>query len=213
MSADDYNAESVATFDRHAARYADKYFNLPDYDAAYAHFVAALPAGPCTVLDLACGPGNVAACVQRKRPDVHLVCVDRAPQMLEEVRRRVPGAGLIEADVRDLQGVPPNLDGAAFCFGLSYLNDTDAATALAELQRVLRPGAPLLLTTVAGDPAQTGVQATASGDRVHSFYRPLATIEALVRAAGFAVERSGLLPSPANASVASTDVVLHARRT
>ncbi|MBH9551892.1 class I SAM-dependent DNA methyltransferase [Inhella gelatinilytica] len=212
MSAADYSAESVATFDRHAARYAEKYFGLTDYDAHYAHFVASLPPGPCTVLDLACGPGAVAGYVRRVRPEVHLVCVDRSPQMLVEVQRRVPGAQRIEADLRDLHRVPLNLDGAAFCFGLSYLDDRDAATALAELHRVLRPGAPLLLTTVAGDPAQSGVQTTANGDRVHSFYRERPDIEARVRAAGFVLEHSALLPSPANASVVSTDVVLHARR-
>lgn len=208
----DYNATSVATFDKHAARYADKYFALHDYDAYYALITAELQGRPARFLDLACGPGNVAAFVHAHCPEAQILCVDRSPQMLEQARQRVAALELLEADCRDLSAVPGRFDAAAFCFGLSYFDDADAALVLAELQRLLLPGAPLLLATVAGDPALSGEQQSSTGDKVYSFYREQDQIVALMVAAGFEPNQASRIASPASASVASTDVVVLARR-
>lgn len=208
----DYNAESVAAFDRNAARYADKYFALRDYDTYYALLTAELQGRPVRFLDLACGPGNVAAYVRAHCPEAQILCVDRSPQMLAQVRQRVPEAEVLAADCRDLSAVPGRFDAAAFFFGLSYFDDADAARVLAQLHGLLEPGAPLLLATVAGDPVLSGEQGTASGDKVHSFYREQAQIEALMLDAGFQLLQSAQVASPANASIASMDVVLLARR-
>lgn len=208
----DYNATSVATFDKNAARYADKYFALRDYDACYALITAELQGRPARFLDLACGPGNVAAYVRAQCPAAQILCVDRSAQMLEQARQRVPEVELLQADCRDLSAVPGRFDAAAFCFGLSYFDDADAAGVLAELHRLLLPGAPLLLATVAGDSALSGAQQTAAGDKVYSFYREQDQIVALMAAAGFELMQASRIASPANASVASTDVVVLARR-
>jgi ubiquinone/menaquinone biosynthesis C-methylase UbiE len=208
----DYNSESVATFDRNAARYAEKYFSLRDYDSYYQALTAEIPAGPFRFLDLACGPGNVSAYVMAQRPEAEILCVDQAPLMLEEASRRMTGIEVLLADCRDLGAVAARFHAAAFFFGLSYFNDTDAAKVLAELFRVMLPGAPLLLATVAGEPERSGLQVNAAGDRVFSFLRLRAEIESLVRQAGFTLVQSGTIPSPANASLQSEDVVIMARR-
>jgi len=54
----EYKDESVATFDKNAARYAERFFALPDYEDFYAWLVAATPQGPARFF----GPG--------RRPDL-----------------------------------------------------------------------------------------------------------------------------------------------
>ena len=208
----DYNAESVATFDKNAAHYAERYFALPDYERFYEWLVGATPLGSARFLDLACGPGNVAAFVRRRRPQADICCVDRAPLMLVETARRVPGVRIQQADCRDLSALTGSFDSAAFCFGLSYFDDADARRVLSELHRLLRPGAALLLATVAGDPTLTGAQINAKGQRVFSFYRRSTAVEALMRGAGFLIEKTHLLTSPANASLRTEDVLVQAKR-
>lgn len=210
----DYNLESVQTFDLHAQRYADKYADLPDYDRYYDALLATLPAQPCAVLDLACGPGQVASYLAARRPELDYWCVDRSAAMLEQVQQRLPQARCVQADCRDLQCLPEDVQfgAAAFCFGLSYLNDADAERTLAELFRLSGERAPLLLSSVAGDAALSGVQVNASGDRVHSFYRSADQIVQMVRAAGFLILEQAVIASPASASQQTEDVVLLARR-
>ncbi|MBH9577075.1 class I SAM-dependent methyltransferase [Inhella proteolytica] len=209
---EDYNAESVATFNRHAARYAEKYFDLPQYLPHYERLADALPPGGGRCLDLACGPGNVAAHLRQRHPQAEIWGVDGAPNMLAQAQARVPGLHTLRADCRDLSALAPPFDGAAFFFGLSYFDDADAQRVLAGLHRLLRPQAPLLLATLTGDPAASGFTNTSSGDRVCTIYRRPADVSARLAEAGFAVEELSEMPSPPNASVETLDIVLFARR-
>jgi len=209
---EDYNAESVACFDKHAQRYAENYFDLRDYDRFYQVLAAALPPMGARFLDLACGPGNVAAFVRRACPGAEILCVDRSPAMLVVAGQRVRDAVCQQADCRDLRGLAPGFDGAAFCFALSYFDDADARRVLAELARLLRPGATLLLSSVSGDPALSGPQHSSSGDRVFMMYRRPATLAALLIEAGFGVDLMEELDSPATASHKTVDVLMLARR-
>jgi ubiquinone/menaquinone biosynthesis C-methylase UbiE len=209
---EDYNAESVASFDKLAQRYAENFFDLRDYDRFYQGLIESLPDGPFRLLDLACGPGNVAAFVRRARADAQILCVDKSAAMLAAAQQRLPGIATQQADCRNLSSLPPSFDAAAFCFGLSYFNDEDARQVLAELARLLRPGGSLLLSTISGHPADSGVKLSSSGDRVHMFYRHPDTISACLNDAGFAVLRLDRVASPANASQETVDVVVLARR-
>lgn len=212
-SLEDYNAESVACFDKHASKYAQKYFDLSDYHAYYDLLLQHLPESASRVLDLACGPGNVAAYLQQQRPEIVFDCADRSAAMLAQVQQRLVTANLINADCRDLSQLTPGYDGAAFCFGLSYFDDADAKLVLRELRQVLKPGAALLLSSVAGDAANSGRQTSASGDSVISFFRSQHQINQLVINAGFELILSHTIASPANASQISQDVVILARAT
>ncbi|WP_428503527.1 class I SAM-dependent DNA methyltransferase [Roseateles sp.] len=209
---EDHNAESVACFDKHAQRYAENYFDLRNYDRFYQALLERLPSGPVRLLDLACGAGNVAAFVRQARTDAQILCVDQSAAMLAAAQQRLPGIATEQADCRDLSAISAGFDAAAFCFGLSYFNDEDARQVLAELARLLRVDGSLLLSTISGDPVDSGPQLSSSGDRVHMFYRQPETIAAWLNEAGFSVLRLDRIASPANASQKTVDVVILARR-
>ena len=209
---EDYNAESVACFDKYAQRYAENFFELRDYDRFYQALIERLPSGPVRMLDLACGPGNVAAFVRQARVDAHILCVDGSAAMLDAAQQRLPGIATQLADCRDLSTISPGFDAAAFCFGLSYFNDEDARQVLAELARLLRVDGSLLLSTISGDPADSGPQLSSSGDRVHMFYRQPETISAWLNETGFAVLCRDRIASPANASQETVDLLILACR-
>jgi ubiquinone/menaquinone biosynthesis C-methylase UbiE len=203
----------VATFDKLASRYAERYFHLRQYDRHYQALVEAVShEGPAWVLDLACGPGNVAAYLREARPDWTLLCTDLAPAMLKEAAARVPGIHTRLLDACQVGTLPQRFDAAAFCFGLSYLDDAGARQCLQGLHQVLRPGAPLLLMTLTGDPAQSGPQTASTGDVVHMACRRAGTVVDLVAGHGFEILRSEVIDSPPEASQVTQDVVVLARR-
>ncbi|AXE31148.1 hypothetical protein DK842_15390 [Chromobacterium phragmitis] len=207
-----YNDETVDTFDRGAARYAEKYGDLRLYDAYFDVLLSALPCGPIKFLDLASGPGGVAAYVRNRRPDAMIVCADRSAAMLSEAAKRVSGALIAEVDCRDLGSIDARFDGAAFFFGLSYLDDMDAAVALRQARKKLLDEGVLLLASVTGDPGLSGAQSNHAGDRVFNFYRTPERVVEMVLTAGFEVLESHIIPSPSNATHPSSDLVLLARR-
>jgi demethylmenaquinone methyltransferase/2-methoxy-6-polyprenyl-1,4-benzoquinol methylase len=122
----------------------DRYARLLSFgqDPRWRRFlVSRLPVGPDdTVVDVACGTGAVALELVR-RTGCSVVGVDQSPEMLAEARRRV-GDQRIEFVQASAQGLPfedASFDGLTAAYLLRYLDDLPAG--LAELARVLRPGA------------------------------------------------------------------------
>lgn len=208
-----FHAPSVATFDKLASRYAERYFHLRQYDPHYQALVDAVGATEtASVLDLACGPGNAAAFLRQARPEWTMLCADLAPAMLKEAAARLPGIRTLQLDACEVGSLAERFDAAAFCFGLSYLDDAGAHRCLDGLRQVLRPGAPLLLLTLTGDPAQSGPQTASTGDVVHMAYRRPGTVVEWVAGHGFEVLHSEVIDSPPEASQVTQDVVVLARR-
>ena len=68
-----------------ADRYAEKYFDLDMYDRYLEQFEKRIESQGASVLDVACGPGNVSAYLAKVRPDLKLVGVSRLMVMLPPV--------------------------------------------------------------------------------------------------------------------------------
>src|SRR4030065_1530241 len=102
MQNDDFCIVSVATFDRLADRYAEKYFHLDMYDRYLERFVKRVESQCASGLDVACGPDNVSAYLAKVRPDLKLVGIDLAEGMVKQARLRVPSAEVLVKDCRPI---------------------------------------------------------------------------------------------------------------
>jgi demethylmenaquinone methyltransferase/2-methoxy-6-polyprenyl-1,4-benzoquinol methylase len=141
----------------------DRYARLLSFgqDPRWRRFmVSRLPVGPeDTVVDVACGTGAVALELVR-RAGCSVVGVDQSPEMMEEARRRLRGderIRLVEASAADLPFEDASFDGLTAAYLLRYLDDLPAG--LAELARVLRPGATAALLDFWVPPAPIARQA------------------------------------------------------
>jgi SAM-dependent methyltransferase len=202
---------TVATFDKYAERYAEKYFHLDLYDEYLARYAKRIAVQGCA-LDAACGPGNVSAYLTKQRPDLKLVGVDLAAGMLAQAKQRVPDAEFFRMDCRRLDELGRVFDAVAFAFGLSYLTDADALRFFAALRACVADKAPLYLSTITGEPRRSGFEASSSGDRVYMEYRRVDDVIAMVEREGFTIDFTAVLPSPVDAAAATQDLVLIAQR-
>ena len=212
MQNDDFCLVSVATFDRLADRYAEKYFHLDMYDRYLERFVKRIESQDASVLDVACGPGDVSAYFARVRPDLKLVGIDLAEGMVKQAKRRVPSAEFFVKDCRYIGELDHVFDASAFAFGLSYLNDDDANRFFSSLNATLTDSAMLYLSTITGEPNWSGFETSSSGDRVYLTYRSVGDVVSMVERAGYSVDFLELIASPANASKSTQDLILIAQR-
>lgn len=95
------------------------------------------------VLDLCCGTGDVVFGLLRSDPSLRVTGIDFCEPMLANARdrakaRRVEPA-FVEGDVMRLPFADASFDGATMGFSLRNVVDIDST--LAEIRRVLRPGA------------------------------------------------------------------------
>jgi demethylmenaquinone methyltransferase/2-methoxy-6-polyprenyl-1,4-benzoquinol methylase len=138
----------------------DRYANLLSFgqDPRWRRFlVSLLPVGPDdTVVDVACGTAAVALELVRQK-GCAVVGVDQSAEMLDEARRRLLLAAatarvrLVEATAAELPFADGTFDGLTSAYLLRYLDDLPAG--LAELGRVLRPGATAALLDFGVPPA------------------------------------------------------------
>ena len=135
----------------------------PGYDAFFSPVTAlATPAlldaaavGPGTrLLDVACGPGRVAA--QAAARGAVATGVDLAPGMVALARSLHPGIEFHEAEVGALPFEDASFDALACSFGLGHFPDPERATA--ECGRVVAPGGRLAFAWW-DDPARHRLQA------------------------------------------------------
>lgn len=109
-------------------------------------FDAVAEVAPRRVLEVGCGPGELAARIKDEL-GADVVAVDISPRMVELARGRGVDARI--GDVQELQFAARAFDCAVAAWMLYHVPDPERA--LAELARVLKPGGRLVAVTNAPD--------------------------------------------------------------
>lgn len=99
------------------------------------------------VLELGCGAGRLVGHLVVTAADVH--GLDISPRMVDFCRLHYPDGEYRQGDVRDLSGYPEESFDAVFAVGnlLDVFHGADRETTLDEIQRLLKPGAVLVMSS------------------------------------------------------------------
>ncbi|WP_149196572.1 class I SAM-dependent methyltransferase [Luteimonas suaedae] len=110
-------------------------------------------AGTKRLLEVGSGVGAQTEILLRRFPDQHVTCVDLNAQQLEAARANLGAKPWLEGryalhctDATDLPFEPRSFDAAFLCWVLEHV--PAPARVLAEVRRVLTPGAPVYVTEV-----------------------------------------------------------------
>lgn len=162
-------AQTGEIYERNAERFDRErpriFFEQPWID----RFASALPAGG-RVLDLGCGAGEPIAGALIDA-GFALTGFDIAPAMLALARRRFPGAGWVQGDMRTL-ALGGTFDGIIGWDSFFHLTQDEQRATLPRIARHLAPGGVLLLTV---GPEAGEVTGHVGDDRV--FHASLAEAE------------------------------------
>jgi SAM-dependent methyltransferase len=138
---DDFTRFEHSGWERVAHKYNDVWATLTTQFIAPLLRAANVKNG-MSVLDVACGPGYVAAAVQQL--GALAVGIDFSREMILRAREFHPGIEFREGDAQALQSADETFDRVLMNFGLFHLSSPDKA--LAEARRVLRHGGTLGFT-------------------------------------------------------------------
>ena len=78
----DKQEETFNTWNKVAKLYEEKFMDLDLYKDTYDMFYASVNKMNSTVLDVACGPGNITKYLLQKRPDFKITGIDFSPNMV-----------------------------------------------------------------------------------------------------------------------------------
>jgi SAM-dependent methyltransferase len=175
---------SLAAYAPQAQRYAE--LNAERMAVELAQFTAPLSPADDVVLDAGCGAGRDL--VRLAEWGFCAVGVDLCAEFVAAATAATDGWP-VRVELGDLRALPFDDDefaGVWACASLVHLSPADAATALAELARVGRPGAPVHVSVKAGDRDASGFVDSEFGRRYYTFWSETQLRDAAV-AAGLSV--------------------------
>jgi ubiquinone/menaquinone biosynthesis C-methylase UbiE len=141
-------AQHVVFTNRIAENY-EKYM-APMFFAPYAVDIAGRlgPANISSLLEIACGTGQVTRLLRARLPEARIVATDLNPGMLDTAKQIINPADKVEWLTADAQNLPfdDNSFDAVICtFGMMFMPDKQKA--VSEVYRVLKPGGRFLFNT------------------------------------------------------------------
>jgi ubiquinone/menaquinone biosynthesis C-methylase UbiE len=153
----DNTKKAVAIFEEKALLYQEKFMDVDPYHDSFDVFCSYIKKKNATILELACGPGNVTKYIAEKRPDFEILGTDLSPAMLNLARKNVPSATFELMDSRDLHQVDKKYDGILVGFCLPYLSKEDTLKLIEAASRVLNENGVLYISTMEDDYSKSRV--------------------------------------------------------
>ena len=108
-------------FNSKAKLYADKYMDMSMYKDTFISFNETIKSEDPTVLDIACGPGNITKYIKNTNSHFNIIGVDFAPEMLKVAKEQNPDCTFENLNALDIDKLENTFDGIICGFLLPYL--------------------------------------------------------------------------------------------
>jgi SAM-dependent methyltransferase len=206
MSGQDDKQSTFDAWNKVAALYESRFMDLDIYNDSYDFFLGLLNQN-ATVLELACGPGNVTRYLLQHRPDLEITGIDIAPNMIERARHNNPKAVFETGDIRAIKNRTDRYQAIVCGFGLPYLSPEETAALFADCSGLTAKEGVLYISFVPGDPALSGLQTGSSGDQMYFYYHDPLMIEQQLLDTGWRVHHQLNVPYTHTDGNASTHII------
>ncbi|MCB0696285.1 MAG: methyltransferase domain-containing protein [Chitinophagaceae bacterium] len=203
--------EAVEVFDKHAQAYADKFMDISLYHDSLDVFCGLLKDN-ATILELACGPGNITKYMLDKRPDLQLLGTDLSANMLELAKTNNPAAAFQLMDCRDIAGIGRKYDGIVCGFCMPYLSKQEATQLIKDAAAILNNNGALYISTMEDDHNKSGYETGSSGDSIYMYYHEAGYLLHALAENGFTVIDLQRKQYAHNDGVTVTDLLITARK-
>lgn len=162
-------SEILATWDKLAFLYEEKFMQLDIYHKTYDRFANLLPHS-ARILELGCGPGMIGSYLLEQHPTFQFLGTDVSPSMIELARKNVPLAQFQTLDCRDIRSLQSKSNGIIAGFVIPYLTMNDCRRLILDCSKMMEEQGVLYLSYVASEENESEIKTNSQGDRMNFQY-------------------------------------------
>lgn len=184
----DKTERTIKTYDLHAEAYENKFMDFSSYTQRIKAFCDILAPG-ASVLDIGCGPGNVAKQLIESNKEFKILGIDLSSEMINRARANVisPQVEFRVSDIRNmgLEGKIFNAAIASFC--LPHLSNKEAEKLIKDISNLLPEGGLLYLSCMEGTDSGFETTSFSSNDCIFFNYYSEEFIQEIFRDNGLRI--------------------------
>ncbi len=201
----EHQLKTIRSYEKTAGRFRDTVALLDNYHETYDYLLSLLHAGD-SVLDLACGPGNISGYLA-DRMGLRITGFDLSEHMLSLARARVPTGEFRVQSIIDFSLTVP-VDLVVNGFGLPYLDDGQVDSSLAASCSVLKDGGYLYLSFMNGMGEGFEITSFGGAEEFYVHYHDREQVRGKLAAAGCTLIREWTLPYTEPDGSVTDDLIL-----
>ncbi|WP_288879279.1 class I SAM-dependent methyltransferase [Pedobacter panaciterrae] len=201
--------KAADAFNKSAKIYQDKFMDVSSYGDLLNIFCDNITADNASILDIACGPGNITKYLLNRRPDYKVLGIDLSSKMLELAQANNPTAKFELMDCREIDTIEEKFDGITCGFCLPYLTRKEAVALIASVPGLLNPGGVFYLSTMEEDDVnKSRYQISSTGDKVWVNYHHERYLTQAFQENNFEIINLKQFTSPDKDGLMITDLIL-----
>ncbi|MDN3620179.1 methyltransferase domain-containing protein [Polaribacter undariae] len=208
------NKESVETYNKSASNYQDKFMKMDLYNDTFDTFCELIEDENSKILEIASGPGNVTKYLLGKKPDLKILGIDLAPNMIEFAKENNPKAEFKVFDCREISKIELQFDGIMCGFCMPYLSKEECEKLIYDASKLLNSSGLLYISTMEDDYEKSGYELTSfSGEnRVYIYYHQAEFLSECLKKYGYEVIDLQRKKYPEPDGTFLTDMIFIARK-
>jgi SAM-dependent methyltransferase len=205
------NQKAVDLFNKLADSYQERFFSVDHYEDSLQIFMNHLKEDS-TVLDVACGPGNISHFLLERLPKLQLLGIDLAPNMIDLARKNNPGARFLVYDALLIDHLESHFDAVIVGFLFPYLSIDQVELFLFKVHEKLNENGLVYLSTMEDLYENSRLKSSSTGEEVLMHYYEADFLVRLMEQIGFHIISTHRQPFAVSETESDTDLIIIARK-
>ena len=178
---------AVDIFNKLAHSYQEKFMDVSLYHDSFDLFCDNIKRENAEVLELACGPGNITKYLLTKRPDLKILGIDLAPNMLELAKKNNRNSSFQLMDIGEINSLNKRFDAIMCGFALPYLSKEGAVKLIADAAQLLNANGVIYISTMEDEYSKSGWEKGSSGEEMFMNYHEAEYLVGALEENGFEI--------------------------
>ncbi len=140
---------TIHAYNKNAERYVKKFMDFTDYNEKIDRFSKYINKGD-KILDLGCGPGNVAKQLWNSVGPFEYIGVDLSEEMLNIARKTFEWGTFFCTDLKDIDFENSAFDIIVMSFCIVHLDNDEMSKLISKVSKYLRPSGKLYISFMSG---------------------------------------------------------------